>query len=389
MKHVKLPQGVRDALEKECYNINKIKDTLRNVFLLSGYNFVQSAGLEYYDTYSTIKSSIAQSKMFKMTDKDGNLIVLRPDMTLAVARIAASKINNPSAKLCYFAETYDFSASGNSYREVSQAGIEILGQNGAFADAQAIAFAIDCLLAVGLENFKIDIGHVGFFKGLLEGSGLTFEQAEEVRGYINAKDSINTQLSLQKYNLSGRAQKAIMALPALFGGIEILAEAEKLTKTQAALSALKELNLTYCFLCDLGYEKYISFDLGTVKSLDYYSGIVFTGLASGVGAPLLSGGRYDNLTAEFGKKISAVGFAIGLKRTLTALEKVDKTVEVPEPDVTVICKNGGEKVGYAAYKEFLSNGKSCDLIADEKNSEFARKRGGEIYFATDKGLKKL
>ena len=147
---VKLPQGVKDSLVQESYNLNEIKKVLREKFLLSGFNFVQSAGLEYYDTYANIKSSISQSKMFKMTDKDGNLIVLRPDTTLAVARIAAPKMKEETAKLCYFSNTYDFSASGNSYREVNQAGVEILGQNGAFADAQVIAFAIEGLLSVGL-----------------------------------------------------------------------------------------------------------------------------------------------------------------------------------------------------------------------------------------------
>lgn len=86
MNYVKLPQGVRDSLERECYNVNRVKEALRREFLLSGYEFVQTAGLEYFDTYAGIKSPIPQSKMFKMTDKDGNLIVLRPDMTLGGPR---------------------------------------------------------------------------------------------------------------------------------------------------------------------------------------------------------------------------------------------------------------------------------------------------------------
>ena len=118
MSFYKLPPGVRDTLVQECYNLNTIKEKLRRKFLLAGYCFIQSAGLEYYDTYANIKSPVAQSKMFKMTDKDGNLIVLRPDMTLAVARIAASKMEDSYAKLCYFSDIYDLSAVGNSYREV-------------------------------------------------------------------------------------------------------------------------------------------------------------------------------------------------------------------------------------------------------------------------------
>ena len=384
---VKLPQGVKDSLVQESYNLNEIKKVLREKFLLSGFNFVQSAGLEYYDTYANIKSSISQSKMFKMTDKDGNLIVLRPDTTLAVARIAATKMKEETAKLCYFSNAYDFSASGNSYREVNQAGVEILGQNGAFADAQVIAFAIECLLSVGLKDFIIDVGHVGFFKGLLQDSGLSNEEIEELRAYVNAKDSINTQLCLKKYNAGERAKRAIMAIPTLFGGVEILTEAEKLTENKIALSALSELKEIYNFLCCLGYEKFVSFDLGTVKSLDYYSGVVFTGLAKGVGASLLSGGRYDNLTAEFGRKISAVGFAIGLKRTLTALESVNGIINIPQTQVVIVCEKGGEIVGYNAYKKYIAEGKSCNLIADSNVK--VEKGEGEYYIATKNGLVKL
>lgn len=390
MNYVKLPQGVRDSLERECYNVNRVKEALRREFLLSGYEFVQTAGLEYFDTYAGIKSPIPQSKMFKMTDKDGNLIVLRPDMTLAVARIAATKMTAPSAKLCYFSDIYDFSASGNSYREVSQAGVEVFGSDGAFADAQLVAFAIDCLAAAGVENFIIDVGHVGFFKGLLEGSGLSAEEAEEVRGYVNAKDAINTELSLKKYNANGRALGAILALPSLFGGVEVLAEAEKLTENPAALSALTRLKEVFAYLCEMGYEKYVSFDLGTVKSLDYYSGIVFTGLAAGVGAPLLSGGRYDGLAAEFGRGVSAIGFAIGLKRVLAALEEAGKTVDVPEPAITVICRKGGEANGYAAYRKYVKEGAVCDLLPEGAAAEeILRSRGGEKFEATAGGLQKL
>ena len=195
---------------------------------------------------------------------------------------------------------------------------------------------------------------------------------------------------MKKYNANGRALGAILALPSLFGGVEVLAEAEKLTENPAALSALTRLKEVYAYLCEMGYEKYVSFDLGTVKSLDYYSGIVFTGLAAGVGAPLLSGGRYDGLAAEFGRGVSAIGFAIGLKRVLAALEEAGKTIDVPEPAITVICRKGGEANGYAAYRKYVKEGASCDLLPEGAASEeILRSRGGEKFEATAGGLQKL
>lgn len=151
-----------------------------------------------------------------------------------------------------------------------------------------------------------------------------------MRGYVNAKDAINTELSLKKYNANGRALGAILALPSLFGGVEVLSEAEKFTENPAALSALARLKEVYAYLCKMGYEKYVSFDLGTVKSLDYYSGIVFTA-CRGRGRAAAFCGRYDGLAAEFGRGVSAIGFAIGLKRVLAALEEAGKTKDVPEP----------------------------------------------------------
>ena len=321
MAYFRLPEGVRDILPDECERLDALEARLRGKFAAAGFRFVRSAGLEYYDTYAGIRSAVGQEKMFKLTDIDGRLIVLRPDMTLACARIAATKLRAESARLCYFTDIYDFSAGGNSDREVFQAGVELFGEGGAEADAAVISFAAGCLREAGLQEFIIDVGHVGFYKGLLEGSGLSEAAAEEIRGYINAKDAVNTEIALRRNGASARAQAAILALPSLFGDVSVLERAKSLTDNEMALSALSRLGEVYACLKARGAEKYVSFDLGTVKSLSYYSGIVFTGLAEGVGAPVLSGGRYDGLCGQFGRELPAVGFAVGMMRVLRALEK--------------------------------------------------------------------
>ncbi len=382
MPYFKLPAGVRDVLPEECRALNAAEERLGRKFAEAGFCPIRTAGLEYYDTFAGIKSAVAQSKMFKMTDKDGNLIVLRPDMTLACARIAATKLHAERAKLCYFSNIYDFSAGGNSEREVAQAGVEIFGEEGAFSDAYAVAFAAECLKEIGLQDFIIDIGHVGFYKGLLEGSGLSEAASEEIRGYINAKDAVNTEIALKNHGASERAQAAILALPSLFGDVSVLDAAARLTDNPLALGALAHLKKVYAYLTEMGAEKYVSFDLGTVKSLAYYSGMVFTGLAEGVGAPVLSGGRYDGLCAQFGKNLAAVGFAVGLGRVLRALNGA----EAPVPCTAVVCMAGGEKAGYAFYKKLLAEGRRCDLFAGENP---AMPQGyAEIYAATEKGVKK-
>ena len=318
MAYFKLPAGVRDVLPEESAALDAAQQVLRQKFASAGFATVRTAGLEYYDTFACIDSPVDQAQMFKMTDKDGNLIVLRPDMTLACARIAATKMSDPAARLSYVSNIYDFSGGGSSDREVAQAGVEIFGEQGAASDAYAVAFAVECLRALGLEDFVVDIGHVGFYKGLLEESGLSGAKAEELRRYINAKDAVNTEIALRASGAPARVQAAILALPSLFGGAEVLEAAEQLTDNALARASLAHLKAVYRCLCEAGVERYVSFDLGTVKSLAYYSGRVFTGLAAGVGAPVLSGGRYDGLCAQFGRDLSAVGFAIGMMRVLRA-----------------------------------------------------------------------
>ena len=208
MENFKLPAGVRDVLPEESAALDGMEALLRAKFAQAGFCSVRTAGLEYYDTFTQVDSPVRRNKMFKMTDREGELIVLRPDMTLACARIAATKLHADRARLSYFSNIYDFAGGGSSDREVAQAGVEIFGEPGAEADAYAVAFAIDCLRAVGLENFVVDIGHIGFYKGLLEESGLSAAQAEELRGYSNAKDSVNMEIALRAREACASADRS-------------------------------------------------------------------------------------------------------------------------------------------------------------------------------------
>lgn len=389
--YYRLPEGVQDLLPAECYNLNLIRRKLEECFIAEGYTAVQSAALEYYDTYAEIKNRIPQNKMFKLTDGDGSLLVLRPDMTLSVARMAATKSIPDYAKISYFSNVWRYDKPGGfSIREIYQAGVENLGVSNAFSDAQTVAFAIECLLKLGLKDFIIDIGHVGFFKGILEESGLDEESVEQVRVYVNAKDSVGAQALLKKHNAPQKTVTALSALPTLFGGVEVLSRAEKYTDNPNALQALCRLKEVYALLDGFGFAKYVSFDLGTVKDLSYYSGIVFTGITKAIGSPVLSGGRYDNLADDFGKHIPAVGFAVGLKRILIALERQGDLRFVSCPDVVIVAQAGSEKEAYHVQKELQKRGKRVDLFAGSLQEAKALKReGGSLFYITGEGVKEL
>ena len=351
MANCRLPAGVQDVLPRECSILTELKLKLERKFSLAGFSPVLSAGLEYYETFSGKENAVPEERMFKMTDTDGKLLVLRPDTTLSIARIAATKLNSDRARLSYFADKYDLENGGGlSSREIYQAGVECLGEEGAFSDAQCIAFAIECLKEAGLRDFIIDIGHVGYFKGLLEESGLSPFEAEDVRACINRKDTMNAERLLKKAGVSGDALNNILALPALFGGREVFSVAEALTHNSCARKAVDDLKNIDRLLTEMGYEGYISYDLGMIKPLSYYSGILFSGLVKDLGAPVLSGGRYDNLADAFGKHMPAVGFAMGLKRILVALERQGALPEEKKP-LVIVAEEGQEA---RAYREFVS-----------------------------------
>ncbi len=351
MANSRLPAGVQDVLPRECSILTELKLKLEKKFSSAGFSPVLSAGLEYYETFSGKENAVPEERMFKMTDTDGKLLVLRPDTTLSIARIAATKLNSDRARLSYFADKYDLENGGGlSSREIYQAGVECLGEEGAFSDAQCIAFAIECLKEAGLRDFIIDIGHVGYFKGLLEESGLSPFQAEDVRACINRKDTMNAERLLKKAGVSGDALNNILALPALFGSREVFSVAEALTHNSCARRAVDDLKNIDRLLTAMGYEGYISYDLGMIKPLSYYSGILFSGLVKDLGAPVLSGGRYDNLADAFGKHMPAVGFAMGLKRILVALERQGALPEEKKP-LVIVAEEGQEA---PAYREFLA-----------------------------------
>ena len=259
----KLPAGVQDILPSECRILNEIRGKLSALFEANGYEPVLSAAVDYYDTYSQIRSGLPEERMFKFTDGDGKLLVLRPDATLSISRIAATKLERETARLYYFANKWDAqNAGGLKSREIIQAGVERLGESGAFSDAQTIAFAIDCARAAGIEDPIVEIGHVGYFKGILEACGAA--QAEEVRACINAKDGLNAERVLREAGAGSATLDAVRTLPTLFGGTEVFDRAERLTESEEAREAVAQLKEVGRILAEIlhGVD-----DLGTVLYL--------------------------------------------------------------------------------------------------------------------------
>lgn len=357
-----IPEGSRDILFKDCSNKIDIINLLRKLYVSSGFLEVISPTLEFYDVFQGDDISIEQEKMYKLFDNEGRILVLRPDMTMPIARIVATKLKDSlyPMRLCY---------SGNIFRknenwegkvsETTQCGIEVIGCESQKADAEVIITAIQSLIAIGVRKFQLEIGQAEFFKGLIEDINLEEEEIEKLRRLVENKNFGALRVFIEeKEEILGRKNlEALKQLPELFGGIEILGKARMLTQNKRAQDAIDTIEKIYEKIESVGLGAHISIDLGMVQHVDYYNGITFKGYSNEIGTTIISGGRYDNLIAKFGTAIPAVGFAIDVDNILSVLDKQSSN-------------NKKIREKFIIHYENALIGDSCKLAARIRDKDF-------------------
>ncbi len=316
------PTGVCDILPDECAAKKEIESTIWTVLASMGYREVELPTFEYYDVFAESGGQISQENMFKFFDEKGRILTLRPDITTSIARMAATKedLSVLPKRYCYTGNVFRAEETqGARQREFTQAGIELIGSYTPEADAEVISAAIESVLAIGIDEFSMEIGQVAFFNGLVEQAGLSADATERLRERIDSKDSLGIRELVSELDIGDDIKKLLSELPSLFGGSEVLdrADVEGLNATSKA--ALDNIRRIFNLLTLYGFEKYISIDLGMLQSIDYYTGTIFKCYTHGVGFPICAGGRYDNLLGHFGVKAGAVGAAFGINRIMAAL----------------------------------------------------------------------
>lgn len=382
-----IPEGTRDILFEECSAKIEIENLLRNVYINHGYHEVISPTLEFYDVFNLENQPITQEKMYKLFDNQGRILVLRPDMTTPIGRIAATKINEEiyPIKLCYNSNIFRVNENLNGkLSEFTQSGVEIIGVDSVRADVEAIITGIKSLNKVGLKNFKVEIGESQFFKYIIEDLKLQDEDKENLRLLIQNKNisALREFLALNSDNVDEKTAKLLQKLPELFGGVEVLEEAKKLTSSHKAIKAIENIKNIYEFIESLGMGSYISIDLGMVQHINYYTGLIFRGYCIGAGNDILSGGRYDKLIGSFGKNLSATGFAINVDSVLNALGIQGKVFQNKKVQKLIFCAK--EDLG-SAY-ELLDKLNDAGILAEvgffdkeEESLEYSKKRRIETF----------
>ena len=321
---VNTPEGTRDKLFGECDRQRSAEAAITKLFRRRGYREVITPSVEYYDLFVQAQNPIPQESMLKLIDRSGRILVLRPDCTTPIARVAATRIDPERLPQRLFYDQVIFRSSDpnhGSSSEIPQCGIELIGASGLRADAEAVALAIEAVRAAGVEEFRIELGHAGFFTALAAELGEGEAFVERLRGTIENK-SFAVLEGLLRDSVSPAAA-ALRRLAFLFGGAEILSEARALTRNPAALAALDCLEGIYRELDAAGMGRYLSFDLGLVSGLDYYTGLLFRGYAPGTGGVIAAGGRYDKLLSDFGKALPATGFAVYVDALVECLDQAE------------------------------------------------------------------
>lgn len=325
------PEGTRDRLFSECLDRRQVQSKLTGLFSSRGYAEIITPEVEFYDSFVAGGCAIPQESMLKVIDRSGKICVMRPECTIPIARVAATKLkDSPLPQRFYYNQNIYRSSSGNrgDEGEQSQCGIELIGAKGVRADLEMICMAVDALRSCGLTGFHIEIGHAGIYRALAEEMNIYAETAEEIRILIEGKNFAALHTILADYS-DRPASAALDRLAYLFGGVEVLDEAEALSSGEE--STIAYLRTLYQLLEQAGYAPFIRFDLGLVHQIDYYTGVVFRGYVEGAGTAVLSGGRYDRLLEAFGRPAQATGFAVNVDAVAACLP----VVELPAVDTVV------------------------------------------------------
>ena len=325
--NVNTPEGTRDRVFSECRFRRQTEKAITGVFENRGYSEIITPEVEFYDLFVQSGNPLPQESMVKVIDRSGKILVMRPDNTTPVARVAATLLRGSGGvKRLYYNQTVFRSdnAHSGSESEIPQCGIELIGTNGMEADLEVILTGIEALEAAGAEDYRIELGHVEFYKALASALALSDDLSEDVRNCIENKKFAELRSLLKAYEDEPAAQD-LLQLSHLFGDLSILDRAKDFAHVPAAQDALAYLKELYEKIAACGYGSRVRFDLGLVHQLDYYTGVVFRGYVRGASDNILSGGRYDNLLSFFGSPAPATGFAINtgsLDQSLQQQKKV-------------------------------------------------------------------
>jgi ATP phosphoribosyltransferase regulatory subunit len=280
--------------------LRAITEAMRAVFESRGYGEVATPALEY-ETVLTAGDPAAADPAYKLFDEHGNVLVLRSDMTIPIARVVATRYggSEPPLRFCYFAHAYrSVRPQRGQAREMLQAGIELVGAPGPEGTAEAITVLCEGLDAAGLENYRVGLGDASLYPRLLDRLGVPADDRPQIMHELVTRDFVGLAREV-----AAHGHGELLRVPQVRGGPEVLDDVPEAAALRAVHSLLAP-----------AVAGRVIFDLGLVRSLGYYTGAVFEVYDSALGAPIGGGGRYDELLGRFGRDLPACGWALNVER---------------------------------------------------------------------------
>jgi ATP phosphoribosyltransferase regulatory subunit len=312
-----LPEFIEDILPAEAMRIERLRRKILDLFFRKKYELVMPPLLEYMDSLLTGTGHDLELRTFKVVDQlSGRMMGVRADITPQVARIDAHLLNRKGVtRLCYCGSVlHTRPAAPGATREPIQVGAEMYGEAGVAADVEMLELLCQALRTAGARNARIDIGHVAVFRAIAHMAKVGAEREAELFEALQRKD-VPALKELTK-GLATPTRDALLLLPNLYGGVEVLDEAEKrlprAPQVKSALATLRKLAKTCKFPA--------SFDLAELRGYHYHSGVVFDAYCDGVAGAVARGGRYDEVGRAFGRSRPATGFSIDL-RAMAGMKK--------------------------------------------------------------------
>lgn len=335
-----IPKGVRVFPPEETALRRWAERRILSVFERWGFQEVITPTFEYLEVFSSDSGEGDGEKIFKFVDRQtGRLLALRYDPTPQVARLVATSLRHRALPLRLFYATnvfrYEPPQAGRQ-REFVQLGVELIGLQRPEADAEMVAMAVEGCRAVGLQRFQIDVGQVEYVRGLVDALQVLPDQRQQLVSAIGRKDAFELELLLRELDADQECKQAVLDLPTLYGGKEILDRAARRARNRRSQEALVNLAQVYEILERYGLADHVIIDLGEARAFEYHTGITFAAFAHGLGSEISRGGRYDNLIGHFGYACPATGFAFELDKVLLAVAAEGGPPTVASPRFLII-----------------------------------------------------
>lgn len=383
-----MPEGVKDYVGPEAALKEKIQAEMKKLFESYNYHLIETPSFEYLDVFTVGEESYQQPSLYKLINRQGELMALRSDMTRAIARVVSTQKSTEllPQRYSYMANSFRYPERyQGKMHEFTQGGVELIGNTSISADAEVIELAVEALRTAGIENFSLHIGSSQFLAYTLEELGLGETCKEKVYEAIIKKDAVKLREVLSRAAIDKEMLELLLELVQSSGKIELLRSVKAKLKGEKIRGVLEDLEELYALLEDYGVSEKVLFDFSLLSYGKYYTGMMFQVFTHGIGTALVEGGRYDKLLSEFGMDLPAVGFGVHINLILQKRMKEEPLDDKQLDRMLVVSTSQTRRVCNETSRRLRSEGKIVENSLTEDLTEAlayakALGMGAVIYF---------